>query len=98
LSAYLKGVDVNEGLNFRTVSVQTEAVVPAAFMRLVGVNSLTAVANATAEERYSKVEVALILDLSNSMNSFSRIETWLEGVFSSEADAKAYIEEHRQND
>jgi hypothetical protein len=30
--------------------------------------------------------------------SFSRIETWLEGVFSSEADAQAYIEEYRQND
>lgn len=74
LSAYLKGVSVDEGLNFRTVSVQTEAVVPAFFMRFVGVNSLTAVAAATAEERYSKVEVALILDLSNSMNSFDRIE------------------------
>ena len=74
LSAYLKGVQVDEGLNFRTVSVQTEAVVPAAFMRLVGVNSLTASAASTAEERYSKVEVALVLDLSNSMNSFSRIE------------------------
>lgn len=74
LSAYLKGVQVDEGLNFRTVSVQTEAVVPAAFMRLVGVNTLTATAAATAEERYSKVEVALVLDLSNSMNSFNRIE------------------------
>ncbi len=71
---YLEGVHVQEGLNFRVVSVQTQAVVPAFFMRLVGVNSLTAQALSTAEERYSKVEVALVLDLSNSMNSFNRIE------------------------
>ena len=74
LSQYLKSVDVDEGLNFRTVSVTTEAIVPAAFMRLVGVNSLTATAAARAEERYSKVEVSLVLDLSNSMNSFDRVE------------------------
>lgn len=74
LQSYLKSVKVDEGLNFRVVSVETRAVVPAAFMRLVGVKSLTAVAASTAEERYSKVEVALVLDLSNSMNSFNRIE------------------------
>ena len=74
LLSYLKDVTVDEGLNFRVVSVETQAVVPAFFMRLVGVNALTAAAVSTAEERYSKVEVSLILDLSNSMNSFHRIE------------------------
>lgn len=74
LLQYLKGVDVDEGLNFRIVSVQTQAPVPAFFMRLVGVNTLTANAVSTAEERYSKVEVSLVLDLSNSMNSFERID------------------------
>ncbi len=29
--------------------------------------------------------------------SFSEIETWLEGVFTSEAEAVAYIEEYRKS-
>lgn len=74
LSDYLDDVSIDEGLNFRTVSVQTSAVVPSIFLRLVGIKSLTADAASTAEERYNKVEVALVLDLSNSMNSFNRIE------------------------
>ena len=74
LSDFLDDVTIDEGLNFRTVSVQTSAVIPSIFLRLVGIKSLTADAASTAEERYNKVEVALVLDLSNSMNSFNRIE------------------------
>jgi len=74
LSEYLTGVTVDAGLNFRRVEVQTASMVPSLFMRLIGINSLTARADSAAEERYTKVEVSLVLDLSGSMNSFSRIQ------------------------
>ncbi len=74
LQDYLTGVTVNEGLNFREVTVQTASAMPTFFMRMIGIDTLPMSPAATAEERYSKVEVSLVLDLSNSMNSFSRIE------------------------
>ncbi len=74
LDAYLTSVTVDEGLNFRRVHVETAAIVPTFFMRLVGITELHMRPVSAAEERYSKVEVSLVLDLSNSMNSFNRIE------------------------
>jgi Flp pilus assembly protein TadG len=74
LEGNLVDVQVVEGLNFRTVNVQTSSVVPTLFMRLLGVPELRATPVSASEERYSKVEVALVLDLSNSMNSFNRID------------------------
>ncbi|MCC5973287.1 MAG: hypothetical protein JJT81_04465 [Rubellimicrobium sp.] len=60
-------------MNFRQVRVDTASVLPTVFMRFVGINQLNVTPVSAAEERYSKVEVALILDLSNSMNWFNRI-------------------------
>jgi hypothetical protein len=74
LETNLTSVTVNEGLNFREVNIQTAAIVPTFFMRLVGIDTLPMQPVSTAEERYSKVEVSLVLDLSNSMNSFNRID------------------------
>lgn len=70
----LASVDVDEGLNFRTVSVTTRSAVPTFFMRLVGVPTLRSTVNSTAEERVRNIEVSLVLDLSGSMNSFNRLE------------------------
>jgi len=58
---------VEEGLNFRTVRVNTEMSVPTMFMRAVGVNSLNAPAMAAANELVPNVEVSLVLDISGSM-------------------------------
>ena len=74
LEDYLTSVSVSEGLNFRRVHVETRSVMPTFFMRLIAIDSLTMQPASSAEERYSKVEVSLVLDLSNSMNSFSRIQ------------------------
>lgn len=74
LEANLVDVKITEGLNFRTVNVQTSSVMPTMFMKLLGINELRMTPVSASEERYSKVEVALVLDLSNSMNSFSRID------------------------
>lgn len=58
---------VEAGLNFRTVTINTQSVVPTMFMRAVGVNSLTANAASAANEIVPKVEVSLVLDISGSM-------------------------------
>ncbi|MBR2657539.1 MAG: hypothetical protein IKD58_13820 [Loktanella sp.] len=74
LEANLVDVKITEGLNFRTVNVQTSSVMPTMFMKLLGINELRMTPVSASEERYSKVEVALVLDLSNSMNDFNRID------------------------
>ncbi|MBQ1202679.1 MAG: hypothetical protein IIX61_02560 [Loktanella sp.] len=74
LEANLVDVQVVEGLNFRTVNVQTSNVMPTMFMRLLGIPELNMTPVSASEERYSKVEVSLVLDLSNSMNAFNRID------------------------
>lgn len=58
---------VEEGLNFRTVRVNTEMAVPTMFMRAVGVNSLNAPSASAANEMIPNVEVSLVLDISGSM-------------------------------
>lgn len=74
LSNYLDEVDATESINYRVVTVRTRAVVPSFFLRLVGISDLPVTTMSTAEERFMKVEVSLVLDLSNSMNSFQRIQ------------------------
>lgn len=58
---------VEQGLNFRTVRVNTESVMPTMFMRAVGVNDLRAPAVSAANETVPNVEVSLVLDISGSM-------------------------------
>ncbi|MCO5127890.1 MAG: pilus assembly protein TadG-related protein [Rhodobacteraceae bacterium] len=58
---------------WRTVKVNLREQVPTMFMRLVGTTSLTAPAVGAAEERIGLVEISLVLDVSGSMNSNSRL-------------------------
>ncbi|MBV1895713.1 MAG: Tad domain-containing protein, partial [Rhodobacteraceae bacterium] len=66
LSDYLISVNVDEGLNYRTVSVVASSDVQTNFMHMTGVESLTAVAGSTAEERIDGVEISMVLDVSGS--------------------------------
>lgn len=65
----LTGVTVDEGLNYRTVTATGETDVDTLFMRMSGINSLKAPALSIAEEKISKVEISLVLDISGSMGS-----------------------------
>ena len=72
---YLIRVDIAEAsLNARDVQVVTRASTPALFTRLLGLDNLASGVVSRAEERIADVEVVMVLDLSNSMNSFDRIE------------------------
>jgi Flp pilus assembly protein TadG len=73
LSDYLADVTVQEGLGYRVVTANASSVVQTQFMRLTGIDTLTAPASGTAEERIDGVEISLVLDVSGSMASNSRL-------------------------
>lgn len=58
---------------WRTVQATTNEQVPTWFMNMVGVKTLPAVANGTAEERVGQVEISLVLDVSGSMASNNKL-------------------------
>ncbi|WP_192931131.1 VWA domain-containing protein [Gemmobacter serpentinus] len=72
MSQYLQGVDVSQGLNFRTVQANVDADSNPYFLNMLGIDEFRILANSTAEERISNVEISLVLDISGSMGG-SRI-------------------------
>ncbi len=73
LTSYLKGVTVVNSINSRSVTTDVAAEVPSFFMQMIGVDSLTAPADSSAQQKVSDVEISLVLDVSGSMNSNSRL-------------------------
>lgn len=66
---YLTSITVSvDALNAKSVTATAEMELPTMFMRLVGVDSLTAPAAGTAEDRIDNVEISLVLDVSGSMS------------------------------
>lgn len=73
LGEYLTSITVDQGLSYRVVSGTASAEIETQFMRMNGVDTLSAPAASTAEERIDGVEISLILDVSGSMNSNSKL-------------------------
>lgn len=73
MSEHLSTVVVDEGLNYRVVSAEASATIDTMFMKMVGVDTLTVPATGTAEERIDGVEISMVLDVSGSMRSNSRL-------------------------
>lgn len=84
MSDYLDGAPiVDEGINYRVVSAKGRAEIPTFFLGLpnfllpdrgLARESLVVRSSSTAEERVSDVEISLVLDVSSSMLSNSRIQ------------------------
>jgi Flp pilus assembly protein TadG len=74
MADYLSSVIVHQGLNYRVVQARATTVSQTQFMHLIGVNQLRVPAAGTAEERISKVEISLVLDISGSMGRNNRME------------------------
>lgn len=72
LTDYTLDVDVEEGLNFRRVAAQAFTDVDSIFLNMVGIDSIRAPGEGTAEERIMNVEISVVLDVSGSMGG-SRI-------------------------
>jgi Flp pilus assembly protein TadG len=67
MADFVSTVNVVEGLNHRTVTVDAGTTVNTQFMRHVGVDTLDVPIFSTAEERVNKVEISMVLDISGSM-------------------------------
>jgi len=75
---YLDSVTVTPGTllpssHFRSVSATARARTPSPYMRMTGQNTLPVYTSGKAEEKMTNVEISLILDVSGSMNSNSRL-------------------------
>jgi len=73
LSEYLTSITVDEGDGYRVVSGTATADIDTLFMHMTGVDTLSANTASTAEERIDGVEISLVLDVSGSMNSNSKL-------------------------
>lgn len=67
MGEFVSRVEVDEGLNFRTVTVDAATSVNTQFMDYLGVETLNVPALSTAEEKVNKVEISMVLDISGSM-------------------------------
>ncbi len=66
--------DVDEGLNYRIVTADGFVEAPSNFIGLLGIDTTTASGHAQATERFNKVEVSLVVDISGSMVNNNKME------------------------
>jgi Flp pilus assembly protein TadG len=69
----LTGVEITQGLNYRTVVADAEAATDPFFLHMIGVEEMDAPGHSMAEQRMTNVEITLVLDISGSMLSNSRL-------------------------
>jgi len=73
LMDFLTSVTVTEGLNYRQVTATASADTQPLFLGMMGINDFDAPGISSAEQRVNNVEVMMVLDVSGSMNSNSRL-------------------------
>ncbi|WP_240989471.1 pilus assembly protein TadG-related protein [Salipiger mangrovisoli] len=66
--------DIDEGLNYRIVTADGYLEMPSSFLGLLGIDSTQAAGRAQATERFNKVEVSLVVDISGSMANNSKMD------------------------
>lgn len=98
LSQYLTGVTVEEGMNFRQVTADATAATNPFFLHMMGIEQLDAGGHSQAEQRVTNVEIVLVLDVSGSMASNSRLTNlktaandFIDTVLGSDPDGKISI-------
>ena len=98
MDKYLKRVIVSEGVNFRNVTADAAAATDPYFLHLIGKDKLDALGHSMAEQRVTNVEIMLVLDVSGSMASNSKLvnlktaaNEFVDTVLSSDAEHKISI-------
>ena len=71
--SYLRSVTVTQGLNFRNVMADANVETDPIFLHLTGITSMDAYGLSDAEQRINNVEIMLVLDVSGSMGSNSKL-------------------------
>ena len=74
LAQYLTGIDVQQTLGSRRVEASAETEFNTFFLKLMGIDTLTATANGAAMESIDGLEISLVLDVSGSMSRNSRLD------------------------
>lgn len=98
MEQYLEGVTVTEGVNFRNVEADAAAATNPYFLHLIGQKDLNANGHSMAEQRVNNVEIMLVLDVSGSMASNSKLvnlktaaKEFVDTVLSSDAEKKISV-------
>ncbi len=73
MASYLNGVNVDEGIGYRIVDVSVSTTIDTQLIHMLGIDTMSIAAESTAEERIDSVEISLVLDISGSMGSNSRL-------------------------
>lgn len=73
IGEYLTSVTVDEGVGYRSVSATAESKLNTYFLKMLNIDTLTAPAKGKAEERIDGIEISMVLDVSGSMDSNSRL-------------------------
>lgn len=95
---FLKGVTVSEGLNYRNVVADAAAATQPFFLHMIGIKELDAEGHSMAEQRVNNVEIMLVLDVSGSMLTNSRLvnlktaaREFVDTVLSSDSEHKISV-------
>jgi len=90
---FLGDVTVQEGFNYREVTVSSSVDIDTHFFSMAGIETLTAPGNGAARESIGNVEISLVLDISGSMNNHNRLfnlknaaEDFIDTVYGSAED------------
>ena len=70
---YLDNVDVSDSLLQRTVHAEASAPHKSMFLKVMGVDQMSAPAKGTASEAINQVEISLVLDISGSMKDNGKL-------------------------
>lgn len=95
LAGSVTEVRVTEGLGYRSVSAEAVKTIQTQLIHMLGVDTMSAPAAGTAEERVDNVEISLVLDISGSMANNNRMTNlrsasidFIDAIFENAADDK----------
>ena len=74
MADFVSEVTVDQGINFRTVTVDATTTINTQFMDFLGRDTLQVPGISTAEEKVNKVEISMVLDISGSMRTNDKME------------------------
>ncbi|MFK7835382.1 MAG: pilus assembly protein TadG-related protein [Sulfitobacter sp.] len=74
MADFVSGVEVDQGLNYKTVSVDASMTINTQFMDWMGLETLRVPALSEAEEKVNKVEISLVVDISGSMKNDNKMQ------------------------
>ena len=95
LAGSVTGVTVTEGLGYRSVNATARKSIETQLIHMLGVDTMSAPAAGTAEERVDAVEISLVLDISGSMAFNGRMTNlenagleFIDAIFDNSAEDK----------